>query len=99
MRTLEEFGKICACGSRKESHNPHYTDDVDLKEEMIKFLKELRYKKFYCIICERFECDCSSSDCFKLKSEDIENWIKYFFSIKEDELDGYKECVKEGKAE
>ncbi len=40
MKTLKDFDKICACGSHKESHNPHYTDDDDLKAEAIKWIKE-----------------------------------------------------------
>ncbi len=35
-------------------------------EEMMKELED-----FYCIVCEKFNCDCSSSDCFKLYKSTI----------------------------
>ena len=58
----------------------------NLKQEIILHLKVLRREKFYCVICEKFACDCGSSDCFKPRSEEIENWAKNFFNIIEDNL-------------
>ena len=58
----------------------------ELKQEAIKWIKELRDYKFYCVVCEKFECDCGSSDCFKPKKENIESWIKHFFNIIEGDL-------------
>ncbi len=57
-----------------------------LRQEAINHIKELREHKFYCLICEKFDCDCGSSECFKPRSEEVEYWIRYFFNITEDDL-------------
>ena len=58
----------------------------DLKSETIKWIKGLRDHNFYCVICETFDCDCGSSDFFKLTSEKIESGLKTIFNIEEDDL-------------
>lgn len=57
-----------------------------LRQEAIRQIKELRNHKFYCLICEKFDCDCGSSDCFKPRSEYVENWIKHSSNITEEDL-------------
>ena len=58
----------------------------ELRQEIIRFLKELRKHTFYCLICEKFECDCSSSDCFKPRSETIEHFFRIWLHITKEDL-------------
>lgn len=61
---------------------------VELKQEAIKWIKAFEKPyHHYCVICEEFDCDCMSSDCFKIYHKgDPTPWIKHFFNIKEDQL-------------
>ena len=79
LKTLKDFNKICACGSRKESHNPHYTDDADLKQEAIKRVKiwEIQKLKFKEIGNE------AGVNCV----QQIQNEFIDFFNITEEDLD------------
>ncbi len=65
-----------------------YTIDISgLKQEAIKWIKQNPQRDFYCTICEEFNCDCSSSDCFKIYHwDDVYTWIRYFFNITEEDL-------------
>ena len=56
------------------------------RQEIIRHLRELRNHSFYCLVCEKFDCDCGSSDCFKPRSKDVENWLKHFLNITEEDL-------------
>lgn len=58
----------------------------NLRKEAIKDIKELRDHRFYCVVCEKFDCDCGSSDFFKLTSEKVEAYIKWKFNITEKEV-------------
>ena len=58
----------------------------DLRQEAIKWIKGLREHKFYCVVCEKFDCDCSSSDYFKPRSEGVESWIMHNYDISEEDL-------------
>ena len=63
-----------------------YTEP-ELKREVIKWAKKSNGKGFYCTICEKFNCDCGSSDCFKiLNLEEAVKWIKHFFNITRGDL-------------
>ena len=84
MRTLGELKKIDFAA---DTNNVIYGFSEVVKQEVVKHLKELRNKRFYCVVCEKYNCDCGSSDCFKPTSVDIKIWCKNFFDINEVDLE------------
>ncbi len=65
-------------------------DREELKQEVIKFIKAIERESaigFYCTICEEFNCDCGSSDCFKLYSlEEVKKVLMFMYNIKKEDL-------------
>jgi hypothetical protein len=59
---------------------------IELRHEAIRLIKGLEKHNFYCVICEKFGCDCGSSDCFKPKFEQVDELIRYLFNITEKDL-------------
>ncbi len=59
---------------------------IELRHEVIRLIEGLKKHNFYCVICEKFSCDCGSSDCFKPKLEHVDELIRYLFNITKEDL-------------
>lgn len=63
-------------------------DTYDIKLSVIRWIKEAKKNTFYCTICEKFNCDCGSSECFKIHElDEIIKWVKYYHSITDEEVE------------
>jgi len=67
---LGESDKICWVDGTTAHIHMHQIEAKDF--EVFEIPKE---KKFFCSICERFNCDCSSSHCYKIY--DMKGMIKW----------------------
>ncbi len=62
----------------------------NLKQEAIKFCKAIVKESaigFYCTICEKFNCDCRSSDRYKLFFlEEVRKTLMFIANLTEEDL-------------
>ena len=87
LKDIETFDIVKMKESHSELHIPNgFVEKSVLKAEAIKWIMGFRIHNFYCVICEEFDCDCLSSNCFKPKGEDVEHWIRHFHNITEEDL-------------
>ena len=87
IKTLEEFGGFNTLATR-------FVNKDNLRKGIIRLLSDNK-RDVYCTICEGFNCDCSSSDCFKIKHwDDVFTFLKYYFNVKDSEINSLIESSK-----
>ncbi len=89
LKTLKDIDEDFVQKRGQHIFPKNYIGTKLLRQGAIEWVKKAQIKgnNFYCTICEKFNCDCGSSDTFKIHHlDEVIKFIKHYYNLTEEEL-------------